>query len=202
MEELILKYGLLILCYLIGSIPFSVILGVKLKGIDIRNHGSGNPGSTNALRFLGKGVGITIMILDGLKSGLIVLLMTHFNFLGGYDMLHPLAYGVAATIGHVFPLYIKFKGGKAVACTVGLSIGYNPIWAIIMLIGFLGTLKTTKYVSLASTAAGVTGLLVALIWGEFNAAFYYAILLLIITYRHQTNYKNIKNGIEPKVTWI
>lgn len=202
MEELILKYGLLILCYLIGSIPFSVILGVKIKGIDIRNHGSGNPGSTNALRFLGRGVGFTVMFLDGLKSGLIVLLMTHFDFLGGFDMLHPLAYGLAATLGHVFPIYIKFKGGKAVACTVGMSIGYNPLWALIMLLGFLGTLKATKYVSLASTAAGVTGLIVALIWGDFEAAIYYALLVVIITYRHKSNYKNIRNGIEPKVSWI
>lgn len=202
MEELILKYGLLLLAYLIGAIPFSIILGVKLKGIDIRNHGSGNPGSTNALRFLGRHVGFIVMFLDGLKGGLFVLLLTHTSFLGGYELFHPLAYGVAAAIGHVFPVYIKFKGGKAVACTVGITIAYNPIFAIIMFLGFIGALKLWKYVSIASTSAAITGVVISLVVQDFNMTLYYSILMVIIIYRHIGNYKNIKNGIEPTVSWI
>ena len=100
--EIVLKYGLLALSYLLGSIPFSVILGTKLKGIDVRNHGSGNPGGTNSFRFLGKKIGFYVVLLDGLKSGLLVLLLTHTSFLSDYSLFHPLAYGLAATIGHVF----------------------------------------------------------------------------------------------------
>lgn len=200
--EILLKYGLLVVSYLIGAIPFSVILGTKIKGIDIRNHGSGNPGGTNALRFLGKHVGLVVILLDGLKGGLLVLLLTHTSFLGGYELLHPLAYGVAAAIGHAFPIYIGFKGGKAVACTVGMAIGYNILFAFIMFLGFMLVLKLWKYVSVASTAAALTGVLVAIIVKDYQMLLYFGMLLLLIIYRHQQNYKNIKQGIEPKVSWI
>ncbi|MEC9484364.1 MAG: glycerol-3-phosphate 1-O-acyltransferase PlsY [Candidatus Izemoplasma sp.] len=200
--EIVLKYGLLFIAYLIGAIPFSVILGTKIKGIDIRQHGSGNPGGTNALRFLGKHVGILIILLDGLKGGLLVLLLMHTNFLGGYDLLHPLAYGVAAAIGHAFPVYLKFKGGKAVACTVGIAIGYNVLFAFIMFLGFMLVLKLWKYVSLASTAAAVTAVLIALVVQDYQMLLYFGLLMLLIMFRHKKNYHNISQGIEPKVSWI
>ncbi len=200
--EIVLKYGLLVIAYLIGAIPFSVILGTKIKGIDIRQHGSGNPGGTNALRFLGKHVGILIILLDGLKGGLLVLLLMHTSFLSGFELLHPLAYGVAAAIGHAFPVYIGFKGGKAVACTVGIAIGYNLLFAFFMFLGFMLVLKLWKYVSLASTAAAVTGVIVAIIVQDYQMLLYFGLLMILIMYRHKKNYQNIRQGIEPKVSWI
>ncbi len=215
---MLLKYGLLAFAYLLGAIPFSIILGKKFMDIDIREHGSGNPGGTNSLRFLGKKIGISVLILDGLKAGIIIILIK-FGVFGDADLLHPLAYGVAAAFGHVYSIYIKFKGGKAVAATVGMMIAYNFVYAIIMMTIFMIVLKIWKYVSVASTSAVATGvgigLLVGLtghnltitgihevtedIWGM---AMFMTLLLLLVAYRHKKNFNNITQGIEPKVKWI
>ena len=200
---MLLKYGLLGLAYLLGSIPFSIILGVKLRGIDIRKYGSKNPGGTNSVRFLGKKIGFTIMFLDGLKAGLIVLLVKYGVF-GDVDLLHPLAYGVAAAFGHVYSIYIKFKGGKAVATTVGMSIAFNIYYALIMMVVFFIVLRIWKYVSVSSSSAALTGAIIGLVVGftsgVWDIALFYGILLLLILYRHKGNFQNIKNNVEPKVT--
>jgi len=199
---MVLKYGLLLLAYLLGSIPFSVILGRKYKGIDVREHGSENPGGTNSLRFLGKKIGYAVLFLDGLKAGLIVLLITT-NIIDGSELLHPLAYGVAAAFGHVYSVYIKFKGGKAVAATVGVIISYNLLFAFIMMIVFFTVLRIWKYVSLSSASAVfagfIIGIVVGITSGDWNMAFYMSLLLLLVSFRHKKNFKNIKNGKEPKV---
>ncbi len=212
---MLLKYGLLVLSYLLGAIPFSVILGKKFKGIDVREHGSGNPGGTNSLRFLGKGVGYSVLFLDGLKAGLIVFLI-QMNIIDGAELLHPLAYGVAAAVGHVYSVYINFKGGKAVAATVGLSIAFNPIIAFVMMISFFIALRTWKYVSVSSSIGVATGFVVGIIFAiigsmptmrgvidlgdaRWSIAIYYGILLCIVLFRHKKNFNNIKKGIEPKV---
>jgi len=198
---MVFKYLLLAVAYLLGSIPFSVILGTKIKGIDIRNHGCGNPGGTNSLRFLGKKIGLTVLFLDGLKAGLIVLLI-QTGVLDGSQLLHPLAYGVAAAFGHVYSIFIKFKGGKAVATTVGMMIAFNPLYAFIMMVVFLIILKIWKYVSVASTAAVLTAVIIGLVTKDFEMAIFTGILLVLVTYRHKKNFNNIKNNVEPKVTWI
>jgi len=199
---MVLKYGLLGLAYLLGSIPFSVILGKKYKGIDIREHGSGNPGGTNSLRFLGKKIGYAVLFLDGLKAGLIVMLITT-NIIDGSQLLHPLAYGVASAFGHVYSLYIKFKGGKAVAATVGIMIAYNLLFAFIMMIIFFTVLRIWKYVSVSSTVSVFAGLIIGTVVGitsnDWNMAFYLLLLFILVAFRHKKNFRNIKNGIEPKV---
>ena len=198
---MLLKYGLLVLAYLIGSIPTSVILGVKIKGIDVRNHGSGNPGGTNSMRFLGTLMGLIIMFLDGLKAGIFVLLVKEGIISG--DLLHPLAYGVAAAFGHVYSIYIRFKGGKAVACTVGIIVAFNIFYAFIMMVSFFLVLRLWKYVSVSSTTAVLVGVIIGIVVGftsqDWNMALYMAILLGLVVFRHRTNFKNIKNGVEPKV---
>lgn len=198
---MVLKYGLLAVAYLLGAIPFSVILGRKIKGIDIREHGSGNPGGTNSLRFLGRKIGLTVLFLDGLKAGLIIILI-QLNVLDGSQLLHPLAYGVAAAFGHVYSIYIGFKGGKAVAATVGMMIAYYIPYAFIMMIVFLAVLKFCKYVSVASTSAVITAVIIGLVTKDFEMAMWTAILLALVTFRHKKNFNNIKKGIEPKVKWI
>ena len=201
MNEEVLKYGLLALAYLLGSIPFSIILGKKIKGIDVREHGSGNPGGTNSLRFLGKHVGIWVLFLDGLKAAIIPLLIV-WGILEGGQLLHPLAYGVAAAVGHVYSIYIKFKGGKAVAATVGVMVAFNIFYAIIMMCVFFLVLKIWKYVSVASTSALVAVVLIGLITQDWNMAMYSSMLFLLVLWRHKKNFENIKNGVEPKVKWI
>ncbi|AIO19015.1 Glycerol-3-phosphate acyltransferase [Candidatus Izimaplasma bacterium HR1] len=212
---MLLKYGLLVLAYLLGSIPFSVILGRKFRGIDVREHGSGNPGGTNSLRFLGKSIGYSVLILDGLKAGLIVLLI-QLEVFDGSTLFNPLAYGVAAAFGHVYSVYIKFKGGKAVAATVGIMIAYNPLFAFIMMFAFLISLRIFKYVSASSTIAVATGFILGIFaWisgsmisfvgmvslepNTYSVALYLGLLLLLVAFRHKKNFQNIKNGVEPKV---
>lgn len=198
---MLLKYGLLALAYLLGSIPFSIILGKKFRGIDVREHGSGNPGGTNSLRFLGKHIGIWVLILDGLKAGLIVLLI-QFDIIDHTLVLHPLAYGLAAAIGHVYSIYIRFNGGKAVAATVGIMIAYNILYAAIMFTVFMIVLKLFKFVSVSSTASVLTAVIIGLVVQDWSMAIYMSLLFLLVVYRHKKNFQNIRNKVEPKVKWI
>lgn len=204
--SMFLKFGLLVIAYFIGAIPFSIILGKKYKGIDVRNHGSGNPGGTNALRFLGRHVGLLVVILDVFKGGIIVLLVNLNVF--GADMLHPLAYGVAAALGHVYSIYINFGGGKAVATTVGSMIAFNPLYALIMAVFFFSTLKLTKYVSLASMIGAFSAILIALVFNEYGLPiydtmlFYVVLFFILIIFRHHTNIKRLLNDDETKTYWL
>jgi glycerol-3-phosphate acyltransferase PlsY len=202
---MIIKYGLLVLAYLLGSIPFSIILGKRFKKIDVREHGSGNPGGTNSLRFLGKKIGMAVVILDGLKAGIIVLII-RLEVIDPTLVLHPLAYGVAAAYGHVYSIYIKFKGGKAVAATVGIMIAFNIIYALIMFVVFMTVLKIWKYVSISSTLSVLTAVIIGLVEGlvsnDWSMMIYMSLIFILVVWRHQSNYRNISQGIEPKVSWI
>ena len=205
---------ILLAVYLFGSIPFSVLLGTKIKGVDVREHGSGNPGGTNSIRWLGKGLGLTIIFLDGLKGGLVILLVRF-----GVIQLHtldPLLFGVVGAFGHVYPIFLKFRGGKAVAATGGILVGYNVIWAAICIGIFFVVIKLSKYVSIGSTSIPVTMILLSIVWGIFNIEIlppiiqgsflthelpYLVFMLALIVFRHKSNYNNIRNGVEPTVKW-
>jgi len=198
---MIFGYILLLISYLIGSIPFSVILGKYFRGIDIRKHGSGNPGGTNSLRFLGLKIGSLVILLDMFKGAFIIILI-QLNAFGDIELLHPLAYGFTASIGHSFSPFIKFKGGKAVGTTAGSYIAYNFYFTFLGLAVFLLVLKITKYVSVSSTSVAILILITALVIKDYDMLFYGLLSTLLIVYRHQRNYKNIFNKIEPKVKWI
>ncbi len=195
------QYILLVIAYLIGSIPFSVIFGKSIKGIDVRKHGSGNPGGTNSLRFLGKKVGALIIFFDVLKGAIIVLLV-RFEVFGDIPLLHELAYGFAASFGHAFSPFIKFKGGKAVGTTAGAYAAYNLYYLPIGVVVFLIVLKSTKFVSVGSTSVAILIVVFALVAQDYYMLFYASSSMILIIYRHKSNYKNILNKIEPKVTWI
>ena len=198
---MIFGYILLLLSYLIGAIPFSVIFGKHFKGIDIRKHGSGNPGGTNSLRFLGKKVGALVIFFDVLK-GAIVILLIRLNVFGDAELLHPLAYGFAASFGHAFSPFIKFRGGKAVGTTVGVYSAFN-LWNILFgAVVFLIVLKSTKYVSLASSAVAILVVIISLFYQDIEVLIYGVLTMSLILFRHKSNYKNILNKVEPKVTWI
>ncbi len=199
---MILKYGLLLIAYLIGSIPFSVIIGKYFKGIDVRRHGSGNPGGTNSLRFLGGKFG-ALVILGDVGKGAIIILLIKIGLFGDIDLLlHPLAYGFASAFGHAFSIFIKFKGGKAVGTTFGSVIAFSPLIALVSGVFFLLGLKITKYVSLASTSYAFGLIIIALILDDHEMLFYVSLSALLIFYRHRSNYINIKNHVESQISWM
>ena len=163
--EILIAIGLLIASYLIGSIPFGVVLGKSICNIDIREHGSKNIGSTNAIRVLGKKVGFLIFFCDVLKGMLVILIIRILHVSGAFYQkpiitdsynLDLLLYGAAAIIGHSFPIFLNFKGGKGVATSLGVILLSCPNAAILCLIAFVITLYTTGYVSLSSTFATLT----------------------------------------------
>mgnify|MGYP001167582110 FL=1 len=148
---------LLLLAYLIGAIPFSIIAGKVLKGIDVREYGSGNAGATNTFRVLGKKTGIPVLLLDVFKGFLAVDLVWFTSYVPSTEIYInlQLAFGIAAVLGHVFPIYAGFRGGKGVATLLGFMIGIFPEAAFISIIVFLITLLFSKYVSLSSIFAGL-----------------------------------------------
>ena len=144
-----LKILFIFLAYFFGSIPFGLLIG-KLKGIDIRKIGSKNIGSTNVGRALGKRYAVLTFCLDMLKGGLFVILFRYQIINPKYMILDPALYGFIAMLGHSFPIYLKFKGGKAVATGAGLMFSYIPLLIPVGIITFLIVLKTTKLSSLGS----------------------------------------------------
>src|SRR6476620_4945222 len=144
--------------YLAGSLPFGYFAG-KLKGVDIRQHGSGNIGATNAIRVLGKGIGIPVFILDMLKGWLPVLGASSWLGHQGYSVemvsVAKAVTGFSAVLGHMFTCWLGFKGGKGVATMAGVLIGIEPIAMLGALGAWLVVFFTTRYVSLASLASAV-----------------------------------------------
>lgn len=189
--------GLIILAYLLGSIPSGLIVGKLFFQTDIREHGSGNLGGTNTFRVLGKKAGIAVTLADVLKGTLAVTLPIIFNL----PEINPLILGVSAVIGHMYPVFANFRGGKAVATSGGLFLGINPIVFLIVLLCFLVTLLITKYVSLSSMITGIIGIITTIIMQEYELLVVAVILTIFIFYRHRANIKRIINKTEPKIPW-
>ncbi|AGK53892.1 glycerol-3-phosphate 1-O-acyltransferase PlsY [Bacillus sp. 1NLA3E] len=188
---------IIVIAYLLGSIPSGLIVGKVFYGIDIREHGSGNLGGTNTFRTLGKKAGIAVTLADILKGTLAVFLAKWF----GND-LHPLIAGVVAVIGHMYPLFAGFRGGKAVATSAGILLGYTPLMFLILFLIFMLSLYVTKYVSLASMLAAVGSLTYAFIVGDNALIMVVAVLSAFVFYRHRANIKRIMNKTEPKIKWL
>jgi len=197
--------GLIILCaYLIGSIPSGLWIGKIFYNTDIREHGSGNLGATNTFRTLGKKAGIVVTVMDVLKGTAAVLLAALPIF--SDSSIHPLILGLVAVIGHMFPIFANFRGGKAVATSAGVLLGYSWPLFVLLLIAFLVTLKLTKIVSLTSMIASLVALIYSIVYyfvtGDFALSILVAFLFTFIIYRHRANIARIKNGTEPKVKWL
>lgn len=188
---------ILVIAYLLGSIPSGLIVGKVFYGIDIREHGSGNLGGTNTFRTLGKKAGMTVTSADILKGTLAVLLAKWF----GAD-LHPLIAGVVAVVGHMYPIFAGFRGGKAVATSGGILLAYAPFMFIILLLTFFISLYITKYVSLSSMLAAVAALTYALIDGDLALIIVVGVLSSFVIYRHRANIKRIIDKTEPKIKWL
>ena len=195
------------LAYVVGATPFGYMAG-KMKGVDIRTHGSGNIGATNVIRVLGKGIGIPVFILDALK-GLLPVCLAGWWFrqspaLAASAPLAEVLAALGAVLGHSFTFWLGFKGGKGVATTAGAMLGLSPIVllggiAIWMLFFF-----TTRYVSLASMAAGVAlcaGTAVqGKVTGHLNVPLLAltGIIALLVIWRHRSNIQRLLAGTENK----
>ena len=156
--ETLLIISLFVAEYLLGSIPTAVWWGRKFYGIDVREFGSGNSGATNTFRVLGKKAGIPVLAIDIIKGILAVLLVYLSPF--AYDSSEfvnlELGLGIAALVGHVFPIYAGFRGGKGVATMLGIVICITPLTSLLVLLVFLTVLIISKYVSLSSMSAGIS----------------------------------------------
>lgn len=188
---------LIILAYAIGSIPSGLVVGKLAKGIDIREHGSGNLGATNAFRTLGVKAGSVVVAADILKGTLAAALpyLLHVP-------IHPLLAGVAAVIGHVFPVFAKFKGGKAVATSGGVLLFYAPLLFVTMVAVFFVFLFLTKFVSLSSMLTGIYTIIYCLFVKDPYLLVVVTLLTAFVIYRHRANIKRIINKTEPKIKWF
>ena len=150
--------SLLVAAYFLGSIPTAVWWGKRYYGIDVREFGSGNAGATNTFRVLGKKAGIPVLAIDIIKGSLAVLL-AHFSpytFDSNEFVTLELGLGIAALVGHVFPIFAGFRGGKGVATILGIVICITPLTSLMVLGVFLTVLLATRYVSLSSMTAGLS----------------------------------------------
>ncbi|HAM80451.1 glycerol-3-phosphate 1-O-acyltransferase PlsY [Ornithinibacillus bavariensis] len=186
-----------VIAYLLGSIPSGLIVGKLGYNIDIRQHGSGNLGGTNTFRVLGVKAGIIVTLADILKGTLATLLPLFFDV-----EVYRLGIGIFAVLGHTYPLFAKFKGGKAVATSGGIILGVSPILFGVMVLTFLITLYISKYVSLSSMITGIISFIVSLFIGDIGLRIVIAALTLFVILRHRANIKRIINKTEPKITWI
>jgi len=184
----------LIIGYLIGSIPFALIIGKRFFNIDVRRYGSGNLGATNTLRILGKRAGIAVMIGDIGKG----VLATSLSLLPGYD-IHPIYIGLCAIVGHVFPIFAGFRGGKAIATLAGVFIFINPLMFVVGLVSFFGLIWITKYVVFGSLGSGFSVFIYSLMIWDTTLIWLTAVIFIFLIYLHRSNIKNLLNGIEPKV---
>ncbi|MGY3716583.1 glycerol-3-phosphate 1-O-acyltransferase PlsY [Sutcliffiella cohnii] len=187
----------IILAYLLGSIPSALIVGKVGYGIDIREHGSGNLGGTNTFRTLGVKAGLIVTIADILKGTLATALPIIFA-----ADVHPLLVGSFAVVGHVYPIFAKFKGGKAVATSGGVLLFYSPLLFVIMLACFFLCLYLTKYVSLSSMITAVVATLYSLFQGDGALIIVVSILSAFVIFKHRANIKRIANKTEPKIKWL
>ncbi|SEN48380.1 glycerol-3-phosphate acyltransferase PlsY [Amphibacillus marinus] len=186
------------IAYLIGSIPSGLIIGKLVYQVDIREHGSGNLGGTNAFRVLGKKAGLVVTIADILKGTLAASL----PFLLSQPELSGLVIGIFAVVGHMFPIFAKFKGGKAVATSAGMILGISPLLFFIVFATFFVILYISKYVSLSSMLSAIFAVITAVALQNTGLIIITSILCIFVVYRHKANIKRIINHTEPKVTWI
>ena len=212
--DAIIAVVLLITAYIIGSIPFGIVVGKGIKHIDIREYGSKNIGTTNAIRVLGKKLGLFVFALDVFKGIVIILLVKLLGIYGVYNSpIDDIFYGVAAIIGHGFPIFLNFKGGKVVATSLGVILVISPTAALVCLVVFYLTLKLSGYVSLASTFATLSVFTVALIlyfvgvtptnFGEYfivqtslTKMILISLTALLIIVKHRKNYVRLIKGTE------
>ena len=209
---------IIVLSYLIGSIPVSIILTKLVKGVDVRDFGSGNAGGTNASRVLGKKYGILVILLDALKGVIAVVLVSRLYF-GSFPFpnttpfddftLVQIIAGIAAIIGHIWTIFAGFKGGKGIATGLGVLISIVTIDLLFALGVFLMVMYLSKYISLASISAAVSVPIIMIVRENIfgvDIPSYHTILpfvigiALLVIYTHRSNVGRLLSGSENKIS--
>jgi len=186
---------LCIVAYLFGAVPFGLLVA-KSRGVDIRHQGSGNIGATNVFRVIGKGWGIFTFTLDALKGFIPAFV---FPRLAGLDPEWGVLFGIVAILGHSFPVYLKFKGGKGVATSAGMLLGVAPLAVGVGFACWVLCMVLSRYVSLSSIMAAIA--VAVTVWIQdkgliINTAL--TILSLLIIWLHRANIKRLLNGTESR----
>jgi glycerol-3-phosphate acyltransferase PlsY len=193
-----------VFAYLLGSIPFGLILGKIFASGDVRKEGSGNIGATNVARVAGPLAGILTLLLDGAKGAAAVLLSERYS---NGSALWMIIAGLAALIGHCFPIWLKFKGGKGVATAAGVYLALSPLAFLAGLILFILVVGFWRYVSLGSiSAAAAMPMLLYFLWAPHHApppviTFGALAVAMLIVYKHDANLQRLVNGQEPKFSF-
>jgi len=209
-NDILICISLLLASYLLGAIPFGLIIS-KIKKIDLRKEGSGNIGSTNAFRVLGFWPGMLAAFLDVLKGSIIIIITyllirnnLYNNLLFPSSSFFYILYGMPAVFGHCFSIYLKFKGGKGVATSLGVVLVTFPYLALGIILVFILVVLITKYVSLGSVIGGALATITSFIlfpiaYNNFLYPICLLILLILIVIKHIPNFIRLKNHTENKV---
>lgn len=201
---MVLNLFLLIIAYLLGSIPSAVWIGRRFYGIDVREHGSHNAGATNTLRVLGRRAALPVFLLDVFKGFAAVMLSHLSGYDAGSDAMFNLkvALVAAAVIGHILPIFAGFKGGKGVATLAGATLGVYPMAVLLCLVVFIIILATTHYVSLGSMTAGIAfPIFVIGLFGERSTTLiiFSCVIAVLLLFTHRKNIKRLLSGTESKI---
>lgn len=195
----------ILLAYLIGSIPTAVWVSKSIFGIDIRDYGSGNAGATNTFRILGSKWGSLVMLVDVTKGIIATSLYIFIPFYLTHELARTnfmIALGMVAVLGHVFPVWANFRGGKGVATLLGMTLAIQPIVALICLVVFLISLLSTRFVSLSSILAAVAFMLLILfIFNEKETLYriFALIVAMMVVITHHKNISRMYKGTETKL---
>lgn len=182
------------LAYLIGSFPTALLVGKFLYNIDIREHGSNNPGATNTLRVLGKKAAIFVLLVDVGKGVLAALLPTLLQV-----EADPLFTGLIAVVGHCFPIFAGFRGGKAIATTAGVLLVANIWMFFVAYFSFVFVIFVTKYVFYGSLSVGIALLAFSFFTPGHTHELIFSIFLLLLIFLHRSNINNFIHNKEPKI---
>lgn len=186
---------LMIVAYILGSIPNALWIGKVFKGIDVREHGSKNTGSTNAARVLGAKLGILTLILDISKGAIPTLIATMLLD----SSISVILVGICAILGHSFSIFMEFKGGKAVATTVGVFIVLVPGAILLAAVIFFLVFGITRYVSLSSMIGAISlPIWIILFYKNIPLTIFGIIIAILIIVRHKSNIQRLLNGTESK----
>ncbi len=201
---------LIIICiaaYLLGSIPTAVWVGKLFFGIDVRQHGSGNAGATNTLRVLGNKPGFAVLFIDFLKGFLATSLVIFYDGISSqtdaYFQLQMLL-GACAVMGHIYPVFAQFKGGKGIATLVGVITAMDYRLAIICFVTFFIIVAITKFISLGSMISGMLSpLYVGLLyhWQQQSFLYFCVVIAVLVVYTHRANIKRLMAGNENKFSF-
>jgi acyl phosphate:glycerol-3-phosphate acyltransferase len=201
---MILSSAILVLfAYLLGSIPSAVWIGKHFYNIDVREHGSGNAGATNTLRVLGKKAGIPVLIIDALKGYVAVMLASYSTYMPATTSYinFQLVLGTSALLGHIFPVFASFRGGKGIATLLGVTIAISPIASAISIVVFLLVFVSFNYVSLGSIVAALVyplSIIIILKVTALSLIVFSILVALLVVITHKKNIQRLLKNEEPK----